>query len=213
MKKIAIIGASGFGQEVYCVWKDMLDANEESFQFIGFFDDAAKIPVNKFGNVVGKVSDLNAIDYNLEVAIAIGTPKHIRSVKSKITNSHITFPNIIHPSVKFLGEETITMGNGNIFSLDVQVSCNVTIGNFNIFNTRTTLAHDDFLCDYNVLSPNVQISGNVSISNCNFFGFNCGVIQGVKIGNDNVIGAGSILLRSIKDEGTYFGLPAAKMKI
>ena len=61
------------------------------------------------------------------------------------------------------------------------------------------------------MSPNVQLSGGVRVGNENFFGFNSGVIQQKKIGNKNTIGAGAILLRHIKDEGTYLGNPAIKL--
>jgi acetyltransferase-like isoleucine patch superfamily enzyme len=92
-------------------------------------------------------------------------------------------------------------------------SCNCKVGDFNIFNTRVTLGHDDTIANFNVFCPNELISGNVVIENKNLLGFNCGIIQGKKIGNRNVVGAGAILLRTIKDEGTYIGVPAVKMKL
>lgn len=213
MKKIAIIGAGGFGQEVFCIWRDQLQAECVDYQFVGFFDDTEGLEFNNFGKVIDKVDSLNNINYTLEVAIAIGTPQHILSVRNRLNNKNLIFPNIIHPTVKFLDKNSTSLGEGNIFSLDVIFSCNCNVGSFNIFNTRVTLGHDDIVGNYNVFSPNVQISGNVSIENENFLGFNCGIIQGKKIGNKNVIGAGAILLRSIKDEGTYIGVPAVKMKL
>lgn len=213
MRKIAIIGAGGFGQEVFCVWRDMLDAKNIQYDFVGFFDDADGLKENSFGLVVGRIDDLNIIDYPIEVAIAIGTPKHIISVRNRLKNENLIFPNIIHPAVKFLDETSTILGQGNIFSLNVIVSCNCKVGDFNIFNTRSTLGHDDNVGNYNVFSPNAQISGTVTIGNENFLGFNCGIIQNKKIGNRNVVGAGAILVRSIKDDGTYIGVPAVKMKI
>lgn len=213
MKKIAIVGAGGFGQEVYCLWRDMLLHKGENYEFIGFFDDNEELEQNPYGKIIGKINDLNGIDYNLEVALAIGSPKTLKKIKDKINNPQISFPNVLHPTIQFLDKQTISMGEGNILSLDVIFSCNCKIGSFNIFNTRSTLGHDDVVGDFNVFSPNAQISGNVTIENENFFGFNCGIIQGKKVGNFNTIGAGAILLRSIKNEGTYIGVPAVKMKI
>lgn len=213
MKKIAIIGAGGFGQEVFCIWRDMLNNQNVKYDFVGFFDDTDSLEENTFGRVVGKVDDLNTIDYPLEVAIAIGTPQHILSVRNRLNNKNLLFPNIIHPTVKFLDKGSSSLGEGNILSLDVIFSCNCKVGNFNIFNTRATLGHDDIVGNYNVFSPNVQISGTVTIGNENFLGFNCGIIQKKNIGNRNVVGAGAILLRSIKDEGTYIGVPAMRMKL
>jgi len=213
MKKIAIIGAGGFGQEVYCIWRDMLISEGLKYDFVGFFDDNSDVKQNKFGKVVGSINDLNVVDHEIYVAIAIGNPEIIRKIREKINNPLVKFPNIIHPSVKFLDKNSLIMGEGNILSLDVLISCNVEISNFNVFNTRATLGHDVFVGNFNVFSPNVQISGNVTIDDYNFFGFNCGIIQGRKIGISNVIGAGAILLRSIRDKGTYIGVPAVKMKL
>ncbi len=213
MRKIAIIGAGGFGQEVFCIWRDMLKNENVEYDFIGFFDDNNDLSSNLYGKVIGSVESLNQINYPLEVAIAIGNPQVLKIIKNKINNPNISFPNIIHPSVQLLDANTIKMGQGNILSLDVIFSCNCKVGNFNVFNTRATLGHDDNVGDFNVFSPNVQISGMVTIGNENFLGFNCGIIQKKNIGNKNVVGAGAILLRSIKDEGTYIGVPAVKMKL
>lgn len=206
VKKIAIIGAGGFGQEVYYLWRDMLSVAQESFEFVGFFDDNEDILISS-----GKIEELNAIDFSLEVAIAIGNTKHIHLVKKRLCNDHLKFPNIIHPSVQFLDRGSVLLGEGNIFAMNSMASCNVEIGSFNIFNTRVTLGHDVVLGNFNVLSPNVQLSGGVVVGDENFFGFNSGVIQQKKIGNRNTIGAGAILLRHIKDEGTYLGNPAIKV--
>lgn len=213
MKKIAVIGAGGFGQEVFCIWKDALEAKGISYEFIGFYDDNTELTSNVFGKVVGTVDDLNLINFELEVAIAIGNPKYLDLISKKLINPKLSFPNIIHPTVSFLDSNTTILGQGNIFSIHSIVSCNVTIGDFNVFNTRATLGHDDKVGNYNVFSPNAQISGTVNIGNSNFFGFSCGVIQGKKIGNHNMIGAGAVLLRSIKDAGTYIGVPAKKMSL
>ena len=206
VKKIAIIGAGGFGQEVYYLWRDMLSVAQESFEFVGFFDDKEDILISSV-----KIEELNAIDFSLEVAIAIGNTKHIHLVKNRLCNDNLKFPNIIHPSAQFLDRGSVLLGEGNIFAMNSMVSCNVEIGSFNIFNTRVTLGHDVVLGNFNVLSPNVQLSGGVIVGDENFFGFNSGVIQQKKIGNRNTIGAGAILLRHIKDEGTYLGNPAIKV--
>ena len=58
VKKIAIIGAGGFGQEVYYLWRDMLSVAQESFEFVGFFDDNEDILISS-----GKIEELNAIDF------------------------------------------------------------------------------------------------------------------------------------------------------
>jgi len=55
MKKIAIVGAGGFGQEVFCIWRDMLDSQKIEYQFLGFFDDNETVTENCFGKILGNL--------------------------------------------------------------------------------------------------------------------------------------------------------------
>jgi hypothetical protein len=57
MKKIAVIGAGGFGQEVFCLWKESLQAQGIPFEFLGFFDDNPAIQHNDYGKVIGTIED------------------------------------------------------------------------------------------------------------------------------------------------------------
>ncbi len=212
MKKIAIVGAGGFGQETFCVWKDMLDYNNIQFEFIGFFDDDLTKKENRFGKVIGNLDELNNHSENLEVAIAIGNSNHIENISKKIVNPNIFLPNILHPTTQLYNSESLNIVKGNIFSPFVLVSCNVSIGSFNIINTRCSLAHDVKIGDFNILSPNIQLNGNVTIKNRVFLGFNSGVLQNKTIESDITIGAGSIVYRDAKEKGTYIGNPASKLK-
>lgn len=213
MKKIAIIGAGGFGQEVFCVWKEMLNYNNETFEFIGFFDDNFTNTENAFGKVIGCVDEINNYPEELEVAIAIGNSNHIESISSKIVNPNISFPNVIHPSTHFYNFSSLVIQHGNIILPFVLISCNVNIGNFNIINSRSSLAHDVKVGNFNVISPNTQLNGNVVIKDKVFLGFNCGVLQNKIVESEVTIGAGAILYRDAKEKGTYIGNPASKLKI
>ena len=212
MKKLAIFGSGGFGVEIYFLVQNIISNKKDvNYKFIGFFDD--KEVITPFGAYLGGIQQLNEYPEELHVLIGIGNAKALKHIRCMISNKNIFFPNIIHPSCTFISKETLTLGEGNIFLTGCTVSCNVNIGNFNIFNSNVTLGHDVKVENYNVFSPNVIISGNVSIGNENLLGFNSGIIQGKKIGNRNVIGAGSSLIRNIKDDGTYIGVPAQKIKI
>lgn len=212
MKKIAIFGAGGFGQEVTCVWMEMLREKDIEFEFIGYFDDNKIGQKLQYGSVLGSRKDLDQVPDQLEVCFALGNPKILASVVNDISNPNLIYPNIAHPSLQQLDNESLQIGHGNIISVNV-IFCNkVRIGNFNIFNTRATLGHDVTVGNYNVFSPNVQISGEVTIGNKNLFGFSSGIIQGKKVEDENVLGTGSILLRNIGSGNTYIGNPAVKLK-
>lgn len=213
MKKIAIIGAGGLGREVASIIKSINEIDPQ-WEMIGFFGDfqTLKGTSNEYGPILGSIEEMNQIDEQLHVVIAIGKGESILKIRNRINHEKFIFPNIVHPTTLFMDKDTTQMGEGNVFSAHCIVSCAVEIGSYNVFNTRVTLGHDDKIGNYNIFSPNVHMSGNISIGDLNYFGFNSGVIQGRKIGSNNILGAGSILLRNVKDGNTYMGNPAIKIK-
>ncbi len=74
MKKIAIIGAGGFGREVKMLI-DHINQKESQFKLIGFFDDKEHNDYINGVPYLGKVSNVNDIEYTLAVAVAIADPK------------------------------------------------------------------------------------------------------------------------------------------
>lgn len=211
-KKIAIYGAGGFGREVYQMI-DYTNQRKESWDFVGYFDEFL-VPGTRIGEfpVLGGASVLNEFPENLAVVIAIGKPKVVKEVANSIHNKNISFPNLIHPDVRY-DEFYNQIGVGNIICYGCYFTCDIKIGSFNIFNTKATVGHDTHIGSFNLFQPNVQISGEVKIGDLNFFGVNSCVLQQKKIGNNNKLGAGSLLLRNIKNDATYFGNPAYEIKL
>ena len=60
--------------------------------------------------------------------------------------------------------------------------------------------------------PGVRVAGETTIGNENYFGVSSIVLQKKKVGNNTVVGAGSVIIRSTKDNSTYMGNPAALIK-
>jgi acetyltransferase-like isoleucine patch superfamily enzyme len=58
---------------------------------------------------------------------------------------------------------------------------------------------------------NVDIGGSAKIGNNVFIGSNAVILPGVKIPDNTIVGAGSVVIRSLKQVGTYFGNPAKKI--
>ena len=80
MKKIAIIGAGGFGREVKMLI-DQINENKVVYEFMGYYDDNISKGSNVNGfKVLGAVDELTIIDYTLEVIISIADPR----IKKKI---------------------------------------------------------------------------------------------------------------------------------
>lgn len=215
MKKIAVYGAGGFGKEVACLIariNEKIEDDASKWELIGFFDDSkpAGTTVSRYGEVLGGMNELMQINEPFAVAIAINDNKAVRRIREGISNPHVTFPNLIDPSLFFVDRQTVTIGEGNIIQNDCMISCDVTIGNFNLINDHVVVGHDNAIGDFNGLMPGAHLSGGITIGDSNLLGVASVVLQGMTIGNGVTLGANSVLMTQPKDNSTYLGVPAMK---
>lgn len=213
MKDIAIFGAGGFGKEVACLIKRINDTGGD-WNLIGFFDDTKKIGelVSHYGTIIGGINELKRWGKPISIVIAVGSPNSILTIKEKINNQHVDYPNLIDPSFCIVDPESFKIGRGNIIQAGCSVSCDVVMGDFNVLNGDVAVGHNVEIGDYNVIMPAVRISGNVQIQEENLIGVGTIILQKIKIGKGVTLGAGSVLLTKPKDGNTYLGNPAKLFK-
>lgn len=202
-KKIAIIGAGGFGREIAFLLERI-----GTWDIIGFFDDAKELKGNLYGyNVIGDISSLASYSSELNVVCAVGSSIVRRDIIKKIIgNEKLIFPNIIDPTV-ICGKD-IKIGKGNIICAGTTITVNVNLGDFNIINLHSTIGHDVIMKSYNTLYPSVNISGSVITGDFVEFGTGTRVIQNLSIGENVIIGAGSTVIRDIPSNSLSVGSPA-----
>lgn len=208
VKDIYIIGASGFGREVAWMIEEL-----EDWKVAGFIDDNKNIQNTVINDipVVGKLDFLEKVNEETYVTIAIGNPKIRKKISEALTkNKNIIFPNIIAKNVRI--DKTLELGIGNIICTNNILTTNINIGNFNHINLCCTIGHDAILHSYVTVYPGVNISGNVEIGNVSEIGTGAKIIQGKHISSNVIIGAGSVVVKDIEEEGTYVGVPIRKIK-
>jgi sugar O-acyltransferase (sialic acid O-acetyltransferase NeuD family) len=209
--KIAIIGAGGFGREVKML-VDQINSVEKQYEFIGFFDDAfEKNSIINGYPVLGSIEDINYVEYELALAVAVGDPQTKRKLINKITNLKVVFPTLIHPNV-FIGVDGVSIGKGCIICCSNVITVNVTIGDFVIINLMCTVGHDTFIADFSSIMPSVNISGEVIIKEGVYVGTGGKIINQLEIGENTIIGAGAVVYKSIPANCTAVGIPAKPIK-
>lgn len=208
---IAIYGAGGFGKEVACLIK-RINTNGGDWNLIGFFDDTKPTGtlISSYGQVLGGMAALDQVNESLAIAIAINDNKAVRRIRENIRNPKISFPNLIDPSLFYVDEQTVLMGEGNIIQNHCMISCDVTLGNFNLINDHVVVGHDNRIGDFNGLMPAAHLSGSVTIGDNNLLGVASVVLQGMTIGNGVTLGANSVLMTQPRDNSTYLGVPAKR---
>lgn len=118
--------------------------------------------------------------------------------------------------IRYLRGKGILIGNGCVFRnrntirVDVTRPSLVTIGNNVDFNMNFQLLTHDYATSVFIrkYSDFINSSGRVVIGNNVIFGTNVTVLKGVEIGDNCIIGAGSIVSKSIPANSVAVGQPA-----
>ncbi|MBV2225985.1 MAG: acetyltransferase [Sphingobacterium mizutaii] len=203
--KTNIIGAGGLAREV-ASW--MHNDLKNNYDIIGFWDDNLEALNNyQIGQrVLGKISELK--EGNIHFGI-MNTDIKEKLFNDFIQKSEINICQFIHSSV-LIGDRS-NLGIGVILFPNVIVSCDIKIGDGSFINLGSQIGHDVTIGNYVSIMPNVDLGGGCIIEDNVFIGTGTTILPGVRIAKNTRIGAGSVVLRSIKKEGTYFGNPAKKI--
>jgi sugar O-acyltransferase (sialic acid O-acetyltransferase NeuD family) len=200
MKKKGIVGAGGFGREIYWSLSMMERIGTVFFVNDEYYD--GKDPLVK------PLSTFNPTEYELVIAIADS------NAREKIVNSlppETEYFTHIHPSAQIHGPD-VEIGEGSIVCAGTIITANVKIGKHAHLNLITTIGHDNIIGDYFTTAPGTQISGNCEIGDRVYFGTRSCNRQKTKICSDVTVGMNSGILDSITEPGVYVGTPAKKIK-
>ncbi|REC49603.1 acetyltransferase [Chryseobacterium pennipullorum] len=210
MKKIAIVGAGGFGREVKMLIEN-INLGEAEFEIIGFYDDKEYEGDINGVPYLGKIEKINEVDYPLNVAISIADPETKKRIAKNITNENIEFPNLIHPSA-IIGNDNVNIGKGNIICAGVIITVDIEIEDFVILNLSCTVGHDTKVKSYCSFMPSVNISGEVLISEGVYVGTGAKIINLLEIGEYTIVGAGAVVAKNLPAKCTAVGIPAKPIK-
>ncbi|TDP00895.1 acetyltransferase [Flavobacterium sp. 245] len=206
--EIIILGAGGLAREI-ASWHNT--SSEENYtKIIGFMDENLEA-LNDYEidqKVLGKI-ELDKIEKNQSVICAIADVNVKEKLFDQLIKSQTSIFSFIHKSC-FIGERTIC-GEGLVLLPYAIISCDSRIGNLVFINNGSQIGHDVVIGDFTSIMANVDIGGGAQIGKNVFIGSNAVILPGVKIPDDTRIGAGAVVLKSIKNKGTYFGNPAKKI--
>ncbi len=207
MKKLFILGTSGHAKVILDIAKSM-----NVYDGIFFLDPSKEQGMMINGiSVAGAEDNLDVIvngDYsNIEVVIGVGDNSLRNIIYEKLNTKFPTlkYAVLIHPSA--VVSDSAVIGEGTVIMPCAVLNANSTIGKFSIINTKASVDHDCFIGDFVTLAPGVTLGGNVTVGNHSALCLGASVIHGITIGNESVIGANSLVLKNIEDNGVYYGNP------
>ncbi|WP_440966790.1 hypothetical protein ACL58G_10800 [Massilia sp. GER05] len=210
MKRLGIFGTSGFAREIGDI------AWELSYKPLYIAQNADELTLwNSSDEAIVESGVRKYAD--IPFAIGIGN-QNVRQRLVRLYND-FTFANLIHPDATFgrAQKEAVLARRGIIVAAGVRLTNHIQIGNFVVLDRNSTVGHDCIIDDFVHIAPSACVSGNVHIGARCWIGAGAIINQGdvtakLIIGNDTVIGSGSVVVRACEPQAVYVGIPAKRIK-
>ncbi|MCH6257894.1 acetyltransferase [Puniceicoccaceae bacterium K14] len=203
MKKISVYGAGGHGKVVA-----ELASTTFGYSSVDLYDEDTTLGPNigpwpMKGNFDSMISNL---EENSHVIVGIGNIDIRRNRLQQLDKLKIQLPSLTHSSATV--SQLSQIGNGTVLLANSTVNPFTTVGIGVIINTAASIDHDCNISDFCHISPGAHLGGNVTLGTSTWIGIGSIVKQGVNIGNNVIIGAGSNVLSDIPNNVVAFGNPA-----
>lgn len=208
MKNLIIIGVGGFAREVYWHAQNSV-GNGSQWKVKGFLDGNVKVSDREYelldALLLGDVEHYEIQQDDVFIC-AIANPQIKMMLTQIIEEKKGKFINLIHHTA--LVSDNSVLGQGIILCPFTIISCNVRVGNHVMFNSYSDAGHDAVIGSYTSIMGHVDITGNVQVGDRTYWGSGSRALPHSKIGDDSTVGAGSVVLKKVKENQTVFGIPA-----
>lgn len=212
MKHLIIIGARGWGREVYQnAIHDFDPVLRGEMDVKGFLDDKADAFAGlrgAFPPILGPVETYEIQPDDVFIC-ALGDAKWRKKYAEIILAKGGKFVSIVARGARV--RDTALIGKGSVICTGASVSDNVSIGDFAIIHPQSILGHDVKVGDYCTIESQVFMGGYSQIGDMTTMHVKSSIIPHKRVGNRVSVGLGSVVMRNYLDDVHLFGNPAKKM--
>ena len=212
MKKIILFPFNGNAKEAASAIED-INESQEQWQIVGFIDDDPEKKGRTFGSysVLGGREKL--ADYSQAFVLAVpGRPDNYQRRAGIINSLNVPaekFAAIIHPSARI--GINCKVGFNVMLLAHVVLTANVTVNDHVVVLPNTVISHDSVIGSYSMLGSTVSVSGSVSIGTGCYIGSGTRIIQEVSVGENALVGLGSVVLKDVPKATVVAGNPAREI--
>ncbi len=210
MKQLLIIGARGFGREVYNLAR-RCHGFETEYVIKGFLDDKT----DALEGFAGYPPIIDSVEhYEIQpddvFICALGDVSYKRKYAEIILAKGGNFINLIHHRVGL--DKNSTIGLGCIVCENVGISCDVKIGNFCTLMGYATLGHDVQIGNYCHLGVFSFMGGYVILEDEVTLHTSAIIHPHKTVEKGAIVGAGSVVIKRVKAGTTVMGNPAMRIE-
>ena len=208
MKHLLIVGARGWGREVYAAAIKTSAYLDGEYAIKGFLDSKS----DAFEGLRGDYPPIicSPEDYEIQeddiFFIAMGEPKWRKHYAQIIEEKGGRFLTIICQGASIT--PTASIGEGSFVSGWTCISDNVQLGKHSIIHVFSDLGHDSKVGDFSTIEAYSFLGGYAEVGECSVMHVRSTLIRHKKIGNNVEVGSSSVVIRNVKDGLHVFGNPA-----
>ena len=204
MKSLVLVGGGG-----HC--KSVIEAAESAgYHILGVLDMPEFVGKEILSTkVIGTDEDIPKYVNQAEFVITVGFIKNpatriklyelIKKVGGKLAT--------VIASTAYVSRYA-SIGEGTVVMHQAFVGAGAKVGNNVIINTFSNISHDAIVGDQCHISTGALVNGECVIGNNVFIGSQSVLANDVSIADDIIVGAGSLVRKSLKVKGIYSGNPA-----
>lgn len=209
MKKLIIVGAGGFGREAFYLIQEINKQNPQ-YKIVGFLDDNPNALEGKKIDcpILGSVNDWQPSDDEV-YAMGIASCKTKEKIANILVGKGAKFVTLIHPAALINNDAII--GDGCIIGGRSSVGALTRIGDF-VHIAGSMVGQEAEIGDYSTTTGFANIT-NAKLGKRVFVGSHAVILNGLTVGDDAYICAGSIVFNKVKAGSKVFGCPAKKIVI
>jgi sugar O-acyltransferase (sialic acid O-acetyltransferase NeuD family) len=206
-KPLLLIGASGHAHALLA-----LLARHGRYEPVGLIDSfqpagsqAHGLPILGGEADVPQLCTTNGVQHLL---VAIGDNHQRQAMTQRLRQllPDASFPHLVDPSAVVAADAKL--GPGVVVMAQAHVGAGCVLEAGALLNTQASLDHDGHLGAFACLAPGAITGGRVHIGTGSFIGLGARLIQGVQVGPNTVVGAGSLVLSDLPSAALAYGTPA-----
>jgi len=200
-----------FGGGNQCHYTIDIIEKQSLYNIVGIIDSIHEVNSIRFGyKIIGRQEDLIDIvkQYNIDggvIAIGDNWIRHDVSEYIKTVIPEFVFINAIHPSV--IVGDNVQLGSGIVAMAGCIFNPKSIIGNFTFFATGAQVEHDCIIEDFSSISAGSVTGGYVHLKRFSAITLGVTVLDRIVIGENTVVGAGSVVLKNLPDNVLAYGNP------
>jgi len=210
MKHLIIVGAGGYGREMYGAALGAVGYGTE-FDVRGYLDGKpdALDGFSGYPPVIGAPETYVPQADDVFIT-ALGNIESRRRCVQLIEAQSGKFISLVHRSA-FLGPN-VTVGAGSFISHNVVLTADVRVGRHAAVFHNTSIGHDSVLEDFTHVYAQCSIGGSVRIEEGASVYPGSVVVPRRTVGTNAVVGAGSTVILNVKPGSSVFGSPARPIR-